>query len=1235
VTLTVEGEQLASHSFRKAEYREPRFYVQLKLAPESIIGSGTVSFDTSARYMAGGPLDGASFRMNVTRSLHQQELPEESGYSVGASSWTIGAKYSTWLRHQGVLDQRGMRRISRQTPAPGHWPRAHGVEVEVRSPAGRTVAARSYVIQHPGELYAAIKEIPDDKTDIIIRSVRVVTTQGEARGGRTVLARLLPVDAKGGIRWSTEVWRKALRVRTKGEVLRIPWPKKLEVLPERERDKALGTLTVKPPVREEELLLVLSVTDDAGREAWTAERIHRPTDWSRKQGREQRLVARRDAQLTLTLDKEDYLPGEEATITVRRKGLAGATTLFVERERIFAAFPLRFDARGTARVRLRIEEAFAEQVKLRAVALRRGRSLRDPLGPYVTAEAELRVSDKPYRLGVRLTTDRRVYRPGQRVAVNVRVTDGMGWGRRAQVVLMAVDEAVLQLTSYRLPDPYHRLMRTPPDSVLADDLRRHLLSLRVPVIHRLYRTGGGTGSGTIGLGSMGTVGRGGGGLGKASGKRSSRRRSRFLTTAWHATLVTDLQGRAKTRFTLPDNLTTFRIMAFAVDDRRSAGRGRTSLRVDLPLVSLPVMPRFLRVGDRGTVGLMVQNSGLGRAETVSVSVKATDDTVSLTGPTETRILLGKGRSKTVTFPVQAARTGRARLVFSVSSAAGSGGFFDSSEHVLPVTRTVLSEAASVSGQTRGAVQQGIAPLEQLVPDHGGLDLSLSSTALTGVEEGMEQLIDYPYGCLEQRASRLLPMLAAVALGDRFRLKLPGKPRELIRQGLLELLAMQRSDGGFGYWPNSRKSWPWATAYALIVLKRAQLAGNDIGALVPQRAIRGALGYLVRQLKDKTWRRRGGVGYASRSFVLYAMALHGQDVTRHAKELFDLRHRRPLFARAMLLAALASSKGRATLKSAIELLGCELSDSLRVDGTWAHAEEDLHPGYKVLMHSSDRSTAMVLLALLQARPDHPMAARVVRWFLLGRKQARFRNTQEAAWALMAMWDFARIREQEVPDFEAGVWLGKRRIVEASFRGRSVKPHLSQISMTSLMKEAGRAARSLVVAKRGRGTLYYVARLRYARKHPPQRSRDRGFSVSKRVLVLDNAGRPLKQQRPPRLHDTVLVTLKVQSNEARRYVVIDDPLPAGVEAVDTNLATASRSFGAGNLWRASSRWDHRELRDDRVLFFKDLKQPGTLTYHYLARVTTSGDFAAPPTKAEEMYTPEVYGHTAASKVTYGPH
>jgi hypothetical protein len=423
-----------------------------------------------------------------------------------------------------------------------------------------------------------------------------------------------------------------------------------------------------------------------------------------------------------------------------------------------------------------------------------------------------------------------------------------------------------------------------------------------------------------------------------------------------------------------------------------------------------------------------------------------------------------------------------------------------------------------------------------------------------------------------------------------------------------------------------------TAYALIVLHRAKRAEKVTTVEVPQRAVDRALTYLWRRIRNP--QRLGRYRYAYEAFVLYALALHGKDVRKEALAMHAKRAHQPLFVRALLLSTLARSERSPAVDEAVAAGVAEMGDSLKIDGTTAHAEEGLRRGYQVMMHSDDRTSAMVLSALLQARPEHPLIPKLVRWFLQGRPQARFRNTQEAAWALMAFWDFAEIREQAVPDFEAGLWLGGARVVRARFKGRSVKPVRRKVPMADLMRVAGRAARGLVVAKRGQGTLYYVARLRYARKELPRKPRDHGLAVKKSVQVLDNAGRPLARQRPPRLGDTVLVTLRVTVPEARRYLVVDDPLPAGMEPIDTTLATSSRQGTSQLGWRQTSRYDHRELRDDRALFFRDLAQPGTLTYRYLARITSSGRFLAPPARAAEMYNPEIFGHNASRVVTYRP-
>ena len=275
--------------------------------------------------------------------------------------------------------------------------------------------------------------------------------------------------------------------------------------------------------------------------------------------------ARRAA--TISTDKKSYLPGETAQVTVQRRGgkdaPAGQAMLFVERERIFERHALSFDAKGRARVHVTVKEAYAKNVTLRVVAPRVGKALRHRLGPVVTARGGLHVSSDPYHLEVGLKSERKAYRPGETVRLKIDVRDGLKRPHVAQVVLMAVDEAVLQLTGFRLPDPFHRLLHTPAIDVRADNLRRHLLSLKIPVVHRAW------GRESIGLGVLGTIGHGErrSGYGRGSGRLGGRgkKRSRFATTAWHATLVTDDKGQARASFVLPDDLTRYRIMAFAVD----------------------------------------------------------------------------------------------------------------------------------------------------------------------------------------------------------------------------------------------------------------------------------------------------------------------------------------------------------------------------------------------------------------------------------------------------------------------------------------------------------------------------------------------------------------------------------------------------------------------------------------------------------------------------------------------
>ena len=70
-----------------------------------------------------------------------------------------------------------------------------------------------------------------------------------------------------------------------------------------------------------------------------------------------------------------------------------------------------------------------------------------------------------------------------------------------------------------------------------------------------------------------------------------------------------------------------------------------------------------------------------------------------------------------------------------------------------------------------------------------------------------------------------------------------------------------------------------------------------------------------------------------------------------------------------------------------------------------------------MHSNLRTTALVLFALIPQRPAHAAVSKLVQYLLVGPRRIRFRNTQEAAWAFLALWDYARIHEAEAARFKA--------------------------------------------------------------------------------------------------------------------------------------------------------------------------------------------------------------------------
>src|SRR5262249_6000530 len=149
------------------------------------------------------------------------------------------------------------------------------------------------------------------------------------------------------------------------------------------------------------------------------------------------------------------------------------------------------------------------------------------------------------------------------------------------------------------------------------------------------------------------------------------------------------------------------------------------------------------------------------------------------------------------------------------------------------------------GQASPDAKEQLTLPQGVVPGFGGLHLELSSTALVGLSDGAQYLLDYPFGCAEQRSSRTLALLLAADLGDAF--KLSGFPTDLkkdVQHAVTELERFQCPSGGFAFWPGEcQLTSPYLTAYLLHVLQTAR--GHEY-AVTPDVLERG-YSYLQQEL----------------------------------------------------------------------------------------------------------------------------------------------------------------------------------------------------------------------------------------------------------------------------------------------------------------------------------------------------------------------------------------------------
>jgi alpha-2-macroglobulin len=1206
---------MAETSYQVAEYRPPEFLVDVNADASPRFAGDSVSASISARYLFGAPMAGARVRWVVQHqpvSPWELEIPGSDGWQVGGYGFdehyheqesTVAAERVDSLDARGALDIT----VEMPTPADGRAVRA-GVLAVVTDANRQTVSAGRSIIVHPAAFYIGARTQGPDYFWRAGTPVDIDVVALRPDGGRVAGVAVDAVIVR-------REWHRARRIRN-GQLVETGGWVSDTVTTCRVRTGEEPATCRFTPASGGSYMVAFTAQDARGR-------VARTTLWRWAAGAG--FVPWRDEtklRLEIIADRQRYSVGDTATLLIASPFTDVEGWFTLERERVLESRRIRITA-GATTIRVPITEELAPNA-FASVLLVRGRSaapgpLDDPGRPALrVGYTELRVLPEVKRLAVEVTPAQPEYRPGDTARVNIAVRSADGAGQRAEVTLWAVDEGVLALTGYQLPDPVELLYRARPlGTRLASNLAN--VAAQVPEGQKGGRSPGGGGGNDVG----GVL------------------RSRFETTAFFmGSVVTDADGNAVARAKLPDNLTTFRIMAVAVTTGDRYGSGRSSMLVTRPLVARPALPRFVREGDRFAAGVVInQRTGGSQRVDVDVAVRG----IALDGARRKRETLNGAAAREVTFDFTAQAGDSAHFQFSARGRRDA----DAVAVRVPVRPGYHPVAQTIAGVARDTAT-AVFTLEQDVdPSRSTLEVSFGSSALAVVRGAQRSLRVYPYYCTEQVSSAALTLIALYRAQQELGAGIaPATAEADIRAAVRTLTRRQGGDGSIGYWGTYDWSTPWLTGYAARVLLEARAAGFAVDTTVLDRIA----DYLSRSLHQPAhqqfavarWHENREMALSERVAAVDMLSRLGRADVPLENTLVGEAGQLRWEDRALLAEVLArrGAVGQARLLLASAWRG--------VTSTGRTLDLPLE-ARRHYFASSVRPAARLLTATLAIEPEHPQLGQLVETVVQrGRAEATHAwNTQDYGTAVLALVAFERLRTR-TPGGTVRIDGANGTLLTRTVGGGDVRD--TTFVLGSLVQ--GSTVR-LHITTQGAAPVYYYLTVREVPRTRPVRPVDRGIQVERWYERVDTRA-PVTRVAAGEL---VRVRLRITVPADRQFVVLDDPLPAGLEAVDLSLRTVrppgvdlpeqrdapGGDFGGwdtggwyygswdSGLW---SVFDHKELRDDRVIYFATYLWTGTHTATYLARATTAGTFVMPPAHAEEMYNPAVNGRTGGGEFVVTP-
>ncbi|AGG87358.1 alpha-2-macroglobulin family protein [Rhodanobacter denitrificans] len=894
----------------------------------------------------------------------------------------------------------------------------------------------------------------------------------------------------------------------------------------------------------------------------------------------------RPDKVKLQLDKARYRAGDRMKVTVTPPH-DGPGVLLVESDHLL--YTKNIDAKAGATFEIPVTKEWERHdVYVTALVFRGGEAAEHTTPARAMGVEYVAMDRNDRRVPLKLDAPA-LMRPGNPLEVGVQAT-GLA-GQQAFVTLSAVDQGVLNITNYPVPDAWAWLFAKRALSVDAYDLYSRLIEAMDGAEAKL---------------------RYGGDMSGAALPKATRLNPKVqIVDLFAGPVAFDAQGKATLHVDVPDFNGSLRLAALAYTDSRY-GNADGAVTVRAPLVVEPSTPRVMAAGDKAVISLDLKNLS-GKDGTARVSVKGggpiTVDKAVQSVP------LKDGAGTTVRMPVTA-QAGAAVAAVDIHAELND---YQVDRHFEFAVRPAWPETVSTTPMALEAGKPerfGAAAVAGLLPATVNARITLSTLPPLPYAAALRDMLRYPYGCIEQTTSKgyaalILDGQTAKALGAQV---MSDAVRKAAVDGALSRIAsFQASNGHFSFWGGSSPIQTFTTPYVVDFM----LDARDAGFAVPQDVLQKSL----QRLNDDLL--AGGHPYyeyeqhehlriADEAYSGFVLARVNRAPLGTLRAIFD-NERQKLVAPLPLV----------HLGIALKLMGDTERAQKAVDEAFAWSKE--RPWY-VGDYGSDLRDLALMVALTHtygmSKPAYD--AKLVDWARNATANVRLRQQQDKDYR----WSWSYLSTQE----QAAI-----ARVAAAFDAKSNAPLAATLTVNGKTEPAPDQrvwSRALSVAEFSAGVSVQptsdaaiFATLDVAgipQQAPPADASQ--IDVRRSWFTTDGkpwSGNQLKEG------DTLIVELSIEARMNVPDALVTDLLPGGLEVENLNLGGAQSWSGVVidgielDQHAAAAQIVHEEYRDDRYAAALNLSRGDQARVFYLVRAVTPGTYSVPPPLVEDMYRPAVRG------------